>query len=70
MMTLATSSGVAARPKASLVSSSASNSSVVTLARNGCMASDGATAFTRTPRGAASIAAHRVNAITPALAAA
>ena len=36
----------------------------------GWRASAGATALTRTPAGAASAAAHRVNAITPALAAA
>ena len=42
----------------------------VTLARNGCIARLGATALTRTSYGAASIAAQRVRAITPALAAA
>jgi hypothetical protein len=38
--------------------------------RNGCSARLGETAFTRTPNGAASAAALRVSAITPALAAA
>ncbi len=69
-MTVAISHGSAARPNASRCVSSSSSSSVVTLARNGCIASDGATALTRTPCGAASMAADRVNAITPALAAA
>ena len=50
--------------------SSSSSSSLVTLARNGCTARLGATALTRTPDSAASTAAHRVSAITPALAAA
>ena len=43
------------RPRAAV--SSSSSSSVVTLARNGCMARLGATALTRTPCGAASMAA-------------
>src|SRR4029077_17559353 len=48
-ITFATSHGSAARPNASRVVSSARSSSVVTLARCGCIASDGATALTRTP---------------------
>ena len=56
----ATSHGSAARPKASREVSSSSSSSVVTLARNGCIAMLGATALTRTPNSAASIAAQRV----------
>ena len=62
--------GFGRAPNASRVSSSASSSSVVTLARNGCIASDGATALTRTLFAAASIAAQRVSAMTPAFAAA
>ena len=69
-MMLATSHGSAARPKASREVSSSSSSSEVTLARNGCMARLGATALMRMPAGAASMAAHRVRAMTPALAAA
>ena len=69
-MTLATSHGSAGRPKASLADSSASSSSVVTLARNGCIAIDGDTALTRTPNCAPSTPAVRVSALTPALAAA
>ena len=69
-MTLATSQGSAERPNASRPTSSASSSSLVTLARNGCMARLGATALTRMPCPATSSAAQRVKAITPALAAA
>ena len=69
-MTLATSQGSAARPKGSRAASSASRSSLVTLARKGWMARLGATALTRMPWPATSRAAHRVSAITPALAAA
>jgi|GraSoiStandDraft_56_1057294.scaffolds.fasta_scaffold430476_1 hypothetical protein len=69
-MTLATSQGCAARPNGSAAASSASRSSLVTLARNGWTARLGATALTRMPWAATSSAAHRVRAITPALAAA
>lgn len=69
-MTLAISQGSAYRPKASRSVSSASSSGVVTFTRCGCMARLGATALTRTPKSAASRAAHRVRAITPAFAAA
>ena len=69
-MTLATSQVSAARPKASRRLSSVSSSSEVTRFRNGCMAMLGATALMRTPWAAASMAAQRVNAMTPALAAA
>ena len=60
----------AARPNASRPASSVSSSSLVTLARNGWMARLGATALTRMPCAATSMAAQRVSAMTPALAAA
>src|SRR5437016_2905746 len=69
-MTLATSHVSAERPKASRRRSSSSSSSAMTLERKGWMARLGATAFTRTPAPAASSAAQRVRAMTPALAAA
>ena len=69
-MTLATSKGSAARPKASRAVRSLSRPSGVTLERNSCIARLGATALTRMPDSAASMATQRVNAITPALAAA
>ena len=69
-MTLATSQGCAARPNASRPASSASRPSLLTRLRNGWMARLGATALTRMPCPATSSAAQRVNAITPALAAA
>src|SRR5438876_862938 len=62
--------GAAVRPNASRVTSSSIASCGMTLARCSCTARLGATAFTRTFAGAASIAAHRVSAITPAFAAA
>src|SRR5438309_448159 len=68
-MTLATSHGSAARPKASRVTSWSSVSWSMAFDRNGCMARLGDTALTRTPAPAASMAAQRVRAITPALAA-
>ena len=58
------------RPNASSVTRCSSSAGSMTFSRNGCIASDGATAFTRTFAGAASIAAARVSAITPAFAAA
>ena len=69
-MTFEISHGSAKRPKASRRVSSASSSSLVTLARLACMAMLGDTALMRTPRGPASMAAQRVRAMTPALAAA
>ena len=68
-MALATSHASAERPNASVFTSSASSSSLVTLARLACITSDGDTALTRTPNFAASSADERVNAMTPALAA-
>ena len=70
MITLATSHGSAPRPNASRSVSSESSASLVVFVRNGWVARLGATALTRTPWGAASIAAQRVSAMTPALAAA
>ncbi len=67
---MATSHGSADRPNASRLTSSSSTSSEMTLERKGCMARLGATALTRTPAGAASTAAQRVRAMTPAFAAA
>ena len=69
-MTLATSHVSAPRPKSSRRRSTARSSSGMARFKNGCSARLGDTALTRTPAGAASAAAQRVSAITPALAAA
>src|SRR5437763_707422 len=53
-MTLATSHGSAARPKASRVTKASSVASSMALDRNGCVARLVDTAWTRTPLGAAS----------------
>jgi hypothetical protein len=69
-MVAATSHGSAARPNAALADNWSSRSADVVLSRNLCRAMLGDTALIRTPYSTASIALHRVNAITPALAAA
>ena len=69
-MTLATSHVSAERPKSSAWRRRSSSSSGKTRLRKGCRARLGATALTRTLWGAASTAAQRVSAMTPALAAA
>src|ERR1700760_3919381 len=69
-MVAATSHGSAARPNASPSESRSSSSDDDVFSRNLCRAILGDTALIRTPYSAASIALQRVNAITPALAAA
>ena len=69
-MVAATSHGSAALPNASTSDSRSNNSADVVLSRNLCRAMLGDTALIRTPYSTASIAAQRVSAITPALAAA
>jgi len=69
-MVAATSHGSAARPNASTDDSWSNSSELLVFSRNLCRAILGETALIRTPNSTASIALHRVRAITPALAAA
>jgi len=69
-MVAAISHGSAARPNASSDDNRSRSSVLLVFSRNSCLAMLGDTALILTPNSTASIALHRVRAITPALAAA